>query len=244
MACLCIDYREAALIAALETYDFAKIKKENLPLGDAVFRLEDSPPLWIVERKTVKDLEQSVKDGRYREQKARLLSQYPAHHVLYVIEGKVTFDTTTPQHNKMITGCILNTMLRDGMHVIQTANVQETAHLLMDMAQRLSKDPDMYKDKNTNVNATTDANDYISSIKLQKKENITPDVCAILQLATIPGLSTVKATAIFEHFGVTRLCQLANALSVPDGGGGAKKLLQVPGVGKVLAKTIINFLCA
>ena len=82
---LCIDVRETALAALLPD---AVLKP--LVLGDITIENEDGKELVIIERKTVADLAASIKDGRYREQSARLTSySLDNHRIVYLIEGSL-----------------------------------------------------------------------------------------------------------------------------------------------------------
>ena len=47
----------------------------------------DNELLLIIERKTLSDLASSVKDGRCKQQKIRLLNNFPKHKICYLIEG-------------------------------------------------------------------------------------------------------------------------------------------------------------
>ena len=62
----------------------------NLDLGDYVFKMNGSV-VCIIERKTVEDLANSIRDGRYREQKARLFSQYDPRQIMYLVEGTLLY---------------------------------------------------------------------------------------------------------------------------------------------------------
>ena len=72
-----IDGRETSLYNEiinrdLDIYhDKIEIIKENIDLGDIHIKFNDI--FYIFERKTVTDLQSSIQDGRYREQKARYL---------------------------------------------------------------------------------------------------------------------------------------------------------------------------
>jgi ERCC4-type nuclease len=73
------------------------IKKENLEIGDFMIKSPDKNIVFIFERKTITDWAQSMKDGRYREQKTRLRAFYnqwiaakgfkPM--IFYIIEGSL-----------------------------------------------------------------------------------------------------------------------------------------------------------
>ena len=72
-----IDIREKELIALSKentntNYD---IIHKSLPIGDVILT-KDGKELVIIERKTVKDLAASIKDGRYKEQSAMTAHSY------------------------------------------------------------------------------------------------------------------------------------------------------------------------
>ena len=54
----------------------------QLDIGDIIL-YKNKTPILFIERKTLADLYSSVKDGRWREQKARLLSHCAPHQILY-----------------------------------------------------------------------------------------------------------------------------------------------------------------
>ena len=66
-----IDYRELKLKKEFESNPIFRFK--NLDIGDILCYINDELKL-IIERKTITDLYSSIKDGRYHEQKTRLLS--------------------------------------------------------------------------------------------------------------------------------------------------------------------------
>ena len=76
---LIIDNRERDLIKWFEDhndkYNENKIQfsKENLDLGDIIFK-KNGKMVILIERKTFSDLSSSIKDGRYKEQKNRILN--------------------------------------------------------------------------------------------------------------------------------------------------------------------------
>ena len=60
------------------------IKYQNLNLGDIILKCNDIE--LIIERKTIYDLFSSIQDGRYKEQKYRLLKNYNLSQIVYLIE--------------------------------------------------------------------------------------------------------------------------------------------------------------
>lgn len=155
---LLIDYREKnavqplidALSDNLGSYDIV-----NMSLGDFQFindKIEERnhDVCMIIERKTVNDLAASIKDGRYIEQKMRLMAkrnENPRIKLAYIIEGNYSFSpsfTCANINNKSMSGAIINSILRDNIIVWYTRNVLETNHLILNLYQRFKKDIDKY----------------------------------------------------------------------------------------------------
>lgn len=90
---------------------------------------EIAPGGILLERKTVADFDASVKDGRYREQKGRLLAyaQEKSAKVAYVVEGDVTRSSLGP---KALTKLIARCEFVYGIPVFRVRNLQETAELV------------------------------------------------------------------------------------------------------------------
>ena len=66
-----IDYREKCLKDYFQSKSYCKI--ENLTLGDVILKYENNIIL-LIERKTTEDLAASIRDGRHKEQKYRLMN--------------------------------------------------------------------------------------------------------------------------------------------------------------------------
>ena len=85
---LVLDVRERGLAAALAGTPFTTAA---LDVGDLVIQQEDGTPLLVAERKSLADFAASNTDGRYREQRARLMAvRGSGVAVLYVVEGRWT----------------------------------------------------------------------------------------------------------------------------------------------------------
>ena len=122
----------------------------------------------ILERKYITDMIASIKDGRYKEQKIRLLSEvansvihnhnhihnYIHTHtvddntkpinnvkslVCYVIEG-IQSDLRLPQDKTMLNGSIISATFRDKIPILRTNTLQETVDLIIRLNDRLTKD--------------------------------------------------------------------------------------------------------
>ena len=59
--------------------------------------------------------------------------------------------------------------------------------------------------------------EYLTTVKIKKKDNITPATCAQLMLAVIPGMTTGTAQVILEQLGAGTLPGLISTLSISAG---------------------------
>jgi ERCC4-type nuclease len=191
---LIIDNRESIK-------DYFKDKKyvtfKNLELGDYVYKYNGEDVL-IIERKTVEDYAASIKDGRYREQKQRLLSNYSKHKLLYLIEGDLTKNNKSFKFNKVdkytIYSSMINCYLRDTLNIFHSHSISETVDFLENMAKKLDKGIQFLGDK-----SKTD-NNLLGSIKKTKKANLTPELVYKSQLTTIPNVSYKTADIIISYY--------------------------------------------
>ena len=86
-----IDSRESNLYNDIINRDLdiytnkIEFNKNNIDIGDINIKYRDIE--YIFERKTINDLISSIHDGRYREQKARMIDNYDNKRITYIIEG-------------------------------------------------------------------------------------------------------------------------------------------------------------
>lgn len=189
--CLVVDNRESRLKDLLEKLCYT----EQLSLGDVIIKVNEEDFI-VFERKTLSDLASSIIDGRYSEQKQRLLANYQPSNVYYIIEGNFDFLPSDKLHDvslpkKTIISCIINTIIRDHIQIFLTKNVQETAELIKEVYQRIQKDPSVY----INEEHCTSNN-----ISLKAKKIFNRYECYIAQLCQIPNVSTKSASAIADTY--------------------------------------------
>jgi ERCC4-type nuclease len=233
MATVHIDTRETALIAEIQHQkDDAVFTVEQLEIGDIHITTENGL-LLVFERKTGADLASSIKDGRYREQKARLLSIAPAHHITYIIEDI----RKCPLPKNVVSGITINTMYRDGIHIVYTANIRETAEFILKVSEKVSADPAKYICTESSGSVAPEYVDVVK-IKSHKIENIDKQTCYMMQLGQIPGISATIARSIAQTYPSMRtlLCTLHDS-DAPD-----KLLCGIPMIGEKKAKKIIEYL--
>lgn len=198
-----IDNRERALIHMFNNLNI-KHKVKQLELGDIIIEdnsnENDVKELFIIERKTVRDLIASVKDGRYREQKIRLeamKSKGECREILYIIEGDLNIGLNKDEI-KTFNGSIISTQMRDSINVIRTMNINETVDFLLRLQSRCISG-DCWK-KKYNINKSEEEQ-YLSTIKRKKGNNITKDGCQLLIISSVPGVSQDTAKVLINKYG-------------------------------------------
>jgi len=191
------DNREKELIKLLISKGHELIT-ENLDLGDIQFVDVDSKEIIIIiERKTLSDLSASLKDGRYKEQKERMIySIKKSVRKIVLIEGTNYEDFTLPIYT--LNSIIINTMIRDNIHIHLTKNIEETIKFIESINLNLEK---YYEDLEQEIVYGKDKicnNEF--SCKVVKKDNITEKICFRNMLTQIPGISTNMASIFSEKY--------------------------------------------
>lgn len=203
-----IDNRECSvktiLPSLLEKINF-KYVFENLDCGDFILEKEGKP-FFVFERKTLKDLLASIKDGRYKDQKQRMIERFGREKVVYLIEGGLNYSTILSGFNdiesKALKSSIINTQLRDHVKVMATHNLQETCSLIYEIASRVLKDTDKYNDQYNKQHGDVNSVDPVERRFHQsvKKEQFTKTQVFTQQLCQISGISLKTAEAICKEF--------------------------------------------
>ena len=185
------------------------IKYENLDLGDIVIKYKGDIK-YIIERKTLKDLGESIKDNRYHEQKQRMKYTLDKNiKIVYLFENFFGYDTLTKEieisnlKGNTILSAILSTTLREDYGILLTKNVNETVWLLKEIFTRMLNNSTKYFIETEYNIQRKKSNDDINNclfLKRRKKDNITKDNILIISLSHIPGISEKIAKAISKHF--------------------------------------------
>jgi ERCC4-type nuclease len=184
------------------SYDIS-IKYENLDLGDYVIKINTNPVL-VIERKTVNDLAQSIRDGRHREQKKRLLSTYEKSQILFLIEGNIFANNQSYNQNKIdtytIISSIFNTMYRDGLHVIFSYRDETTVELIKNILKKIIKNGGTLIDVESGGGTHQEQliQNTLNSIKIKKKDNLNSKTSLIAFLSSIPNISPQFATELAD----------------------------------------------
>ncbi len=230
---LLIDLREPKTlvdyIISLNETSTTKITivQKNLTIGDYVFYDEvNAKELLIIERKSLSDLEASIKDGRYNEQSFRLNEcSLHNHNIIYLLEGAII--KYNPKFRSTLYSSLFSLNYYKGFSVFRSFSLAETATIICNMAYKLTKEtkeafyhnhiaknkqqqpileqeqqqqqPILEQEQERQIEEHTEK-DYVSVIKKVKKENITPDNIGEIMLCQIPGISSVTALTIMEKF--------------------------------------------
>jgi len=234
---LIVDCRESALLDALRTESCEVISK-SLEIGDIIIEHENVS--LVFERKTFPDLVASIKDGRYKEQKTRLLSHFAPKSITYILEGMPSLlndnETYFGIRASAITSTAVYSMYRDGIHVYHSKNVLDTARWLALVAKKVTAHPEKFA-------ACSVDSAYVHHVKAKscKIDNIDPRTCYILQLCQIPHVSQKIASAIADKYGTLQM--LLSALTCIDSNEARIAMLRaIPLVGPKKAEMIIKYL--
>lgn len=212
---LLIDLREPNCLVNLiislnetETKNKITIIQKNLDNGDYVFYDEiNDKPLLIVERKSLSDLEASIKDGRYKEQSFRL-NELPIHNhnIIYLLEGAI-INYKGVAFRSTLYSTLFSLNYYKGFSVINTLNQIETATMLMAFASKLIREnkPCFYSEHVTNVGLASNTienncENYIATLKTSKKSHINRENIFQLMLMQIPGISSASALALSNEY--------------------------------------------
>ena len=189
------------------------IVQKNLTIGDYVFYDEvNTKELLIIERKSLADLEASIKDGRYNEQSFRLNeTTLHNHNIIYLLEGAII--KYNPKFRNTLYSSLFSLNYYKGFSVINVLNQTETGDILLAFASKLLREnkPGFYSDLSNNENNNeNNSTNYISTLKTTKKSHINSDNIFQLMLMQIPGISNVSALALANEF--KNMENLLNAL--------------------------------
>lgn len=248
---LVIDSRESKLKKYFTSNEKnIPISFQSLDIGDIqLVSQSDNSIEYIIERKSISDLYSSINDGRYREQKTRLLTSISKNRVAYIIEGNI-LDTTLKLgalQRKIVQAAIVNMSLRDKITVYRTSNSVETGMYIELIYKKVSENPDwLVSQTKESDSEVTESQSYNHLVKTVKKENMTPLICQKVQLAQIPGVSHSMADKILDNYkSIPHLIEQYNLIESVDE---KRKLLQNIQVsekrklGKVLSARIYDFL--
>jgi ERCC4-type nuclease len=235
MTKIVIDSREHALGASLEKMGCA-FEFKMLDVGDIELYAgcEDDEPMLTVERKTLEDLASSLSDGRYSEQRLRLMDHRGIDRIAYVIEGRSAFSS----HSPGVRGALMSLSLKHRIQVIRTENVDDTAFFVMSALKKLKEDRE-----STSGGGGGYAGAACRASCVKKRDNVDPHQCFLHQLSQIPGVSYVMAVRIAAHPGFESMRNMISKLDSLSGDKDRRaEFLSIDKIGPKLADRLITYL--
>lgn len=191
-----IDMRERDLCEKLTSQ--LSFETKALDVGDMqILDVISNEILVLIERKTLSDLSSSITDGRYKEQKQRLLHAISNRtKKIYVIEGE---DMTDFHLDKSVfDGVMINTVVRDGIMIYRTKNLDETVNMMIHIQKNVE---DHYEEILENFLGVPNEKDVEYQIfKTVKKENMTEKIVFRAMLSMIPQVSNTIADVLIEKY--------------------------------------------
>ena len=133
---VCVDVREKALINEFRRHGAEGFKIQELPVGDVSCTYRSGHG-WLIERKSCQDFVASICDGRYAEQRARLVST--PHQVVYVVEGELQVhrgEKNSKWHHILLSA-IVSLNSEERVRVYRTIDVAETFNLIIILVRKL-----------------------------------------------------------------------------------------------------------
>ena len=199
-----------------------KIEIKPLEIGDYAFYNDNEEPIFIIERKSLNDLESSIKDGRYNEQSCRLDAfNLHNHYIYYLIEGSI-INYKNNNFRPTLYSSLFSLNYYKGFSVLNTLNNVETSELIFGFVNKYFKNlatkksgyyvsSNVSQKQNTKFDLTDEGlvakednnmcfDNYESNIKTSKKANITKNNINIIMLMQIPGLSNITSTIIMNKY--------------------------------------------
>lgn len=209
---LVLDNREFAVASVLQVLNPGiKIEQRTLPVGDFVWvwrseRSDEYMVGYIVERKAIEDLSTSIKDGRYEEQRRRIIKSPGIEKVIYIVEGD--YAEAAQRVPGLLSEASINTTLRhidltENFFLIKTEDPEKTAEALLELHARIeSSQPEL------NENTVT-YRDFASDT--HKSNSMTVAQLTSRMLRSIPGVGNEAVVALNDYLLKTGKCGLTLA---------------------------------
>ena len=211
---LVVDVRERGLIAELTGLGIP-FTTAGLAVGDILIQTAEGEPLLVAERKSHADFAASLMDGRYREQRARLMAtRGQGVAVLYILEG-----IWSPNVDRMYHGgtseiqlqrLTSRLVLRYGMPVLHTASIKETARWCGRLLDQIIAEPEVFHPQKGLAAETAGAMaTYTATFSTVRKANKSAGGVAVSMLSAVPGLGVKKVLALLEVKSIADLCLMS-----------------------------------
>jgi len=209
MSTLIIDVRESALHTAITIPHEMK----QLHVGDIHIGLSNkgSGPALMLERKTWTDFQASLMDGRYREQRGRLLAAAAdsGARVAYILEGSPS-SLRPPFTESSIMKVVARLQFKHGIPVFRTLSVAGTADLVQMLHAQWMEERTSFETEGVAQRAA----DGIHVVKRNNAED--PSVFGTSLLCLVHGVSVKIAEAWLAAFGSCGAVMKADLKALAD----------------------------
>jgi ERCC4-type nuclease len=91
-------------------------------------------------------------------------------------------------------GTILNTILRDNLHIYYSKNIEKTMDFILSILKNIDKFKEYIKNNNNDVNTSN------SLIHVVKKKNMNSETCFLNMICGIPGISNKTGKIIVDRY--------------------------------------------
>jgi ERCC4-type nuclease len=237
------DYREKALLKLAPS-----VKELTPPVGDIwIGDLSGTNLLAggvILERKTAADLEASIIDGRYKEQRGRLLAYSKEHRVAfgYVIEGDLDRLGARLDESALLKH-ITRLQFHHRIPVVQTACAKDTVRLAELIDAQWTKDGGKFAFECLTGDSTangTNTSAFTAASYIKSACRDSPDTFLLGTLTQCRGISEALARLIMSKYPTLEALMMATAadLAVISEEGAKRK------VGKAVAERLHGLLHA
>jgi len=218
-----VDERERGIKDALASLGGSiPVVSKVMPIGDMALvesggsgESGDSVKMvQLYERKSIADLLASIMDGRYKEQSYRMLGSVdlPLHNMVYILEGGL--GGVSAAEKQRFYSAMTSIQFFKGMSVLRTASVEETAELLLRMAEKVERE---WNEKRSEA-ALQVGREYVQhGAALIKRQNVSRENIGEIMLCCIPGVSAVYAKAVLARFGGSLSELVRNVRDGPTG---------------------------
>jgi ERCC4-type nuclease len=199
-----LDSRESAIIRELEKQSFSFVR-EQLDVGDIVFRKDDKPIL-LIERKTWSDLDSSIVSKRHQQQRQRLDDFRNLHVgciIGYILEGPPPFANAS-----RLRGAIENLALKHGMILLPSFSSIHTASMVVSLWKKINTGDILSQD------IQSENKEHVAG-SLAKKSKVS-DCIFYHQLLIVPHVGEKMAASLSKQFKSTsEFCSWLSTLESP-----------------------------
>jgi ERCC4-type nuclease len=216
---LILDNREGSLIETFrERHPDISFEVQSLDLADIEIR-GSQEQRFLLERKSIRDLAASLNDGRFKDQKDRLLGvleREPKSAIGYVIEGGMRGNDTDRIQGRITLGMLRSLLFtiqfKYRIPVVFTTNVRDTASWINRFCKLLVKKPD-FCPVGSGSNAGCSSYKTLMPAPVRNRANDSQSI-AIAMLTTISGVSHKIGSEI-----VNGICTQASTLDTVNSKG-------------------------